>query len=34
VLEWAATLPGWAGGPRLAPNPLRVEAPREPGDDP
>jgi len=29
VLAWAATLPGWAGGPRQSPTPLRVEAPRE-----
>lgn len=28
VMEWAATLPGWVGGPRHAPYPLRVEAMR------
>jgi hypothetical protein len=25
ALDWAAALPGWAGGPRHAPNPLRLE---------
>ncbi len=25
VIAWASTLPGWGGGPRHAPYPLRVE---------
>ena len=25
ALDWAAALPGWAGGPSHAPNPLRLE---------
>jgi hypothetical protein len=25
IQAWAATLPGWSGGPRHAPYPLRVE---------
>lgn len=28
VLAWAATLPGWAGGPRHAPFPLRIDSAR------
>ena len=27
VLAWAASLPGWTGGPRQAPHPLRLEEP-------
>jgi hypothetical protein len=26
IVTWASTLPGWTGGPRHAPSPLRVEA--------
>jgi hypothetical protein len=28
VQAWAASLPGWAGGPRHAPYPLRIEGTR------